>query len=85
MMEHTEPSRYAYTAPPMNVPSTAYRRSAFVFGMTSPYPSVDSVATAQYTDATYNVPLSMANASSAETSKYPVTQLLSRASVAAMR
>ena len=52
MMEHTEPSRYAYTAPPMNVPATAYRRSALVAGMTSPYPSVDSVATAQYTDAT---------------------------------
>jgi hypothetical protein len=85
MMEHTEPSKYAYTAPPMNVPTTAYMRSAFVAGITSPYPSVDSVATAQYTDATYNVPLSIPNASSAETSKYPVTQLFSFASVAAMR
>ena len=55
MMLHTDPSRYAYTAPPTNVQHTEYSRSALVSGTTSPYPSVDSVATAQYTDATYNV------------------------------
>ena len=37
---------------------TEYKRSAFVSGTTSPYPSVDNVATAQYTEAMYKEPLS---------------------------
>eukprot|EP00982_Pelagococcus_subviridis_P010769 31028-Pelagococcus_subviridis.AAC.3 len=74
-------------APPMNVHRIENIRSALVCGITSPYPNVDNVATAQYNDARYSVPsgIVVVVPSLCMESKYDVTQDTSRSSSQVMQ
>lgn len=50
---HTLATMYVQAAAPISMDAMTTKRSPVVRGITSPYPTVDNVANAQYTDIRY--------------------------------